>query len=132
MPYPKQWFPAIEVDLGTPIDSHRILVDSGYDGAGQSYDLYRREFPSAYVYARPQKKWSNSSWDDSTAIEVQLPEKNLRLLAPDGLSSPIRGNTIRLRNGEGVILLRSTGSTARVKKENRVAALVPWISVSAD
>ena len=117
VPYAKHWIPAVEVDLGAPVDLRRVLLTSGYDGAGQSYDLYRREFSNAYVYARPQKKWSNGAWDDSTAIEVQLLEKNLRRLGPDGLSSPILGNTIRLRNGEGVILLRSPESSAKVKTE---------------
>ena len=123
--YPKQWLPAVEVDLGTPIDSRRVLSSSGYDGAGQSYDLYRREFSRAYVYARPTKKWSNTAWDDSTAVRVPLPEEHLSLLTPEGIAIPIHGDSILLRNGEGVILLRSSESIARVKRDSPVAALVP-------
>lgn len=108
----KQWIPAVEVDLGRPIDSRRVLDGSGADGAGQSYDLFRREFANAYVYARPTKKWSSTAWDDSTAIQVPLPEEHLSLLNPDGLAVPIAGKSIWLRNGEGVILLRQTQMAA--------------------
>jgi len=113
--YPKQWLPAVEVDLGPPVDSSRVLAGSGYDGAGQSYDLYRREFSRAYVYARPMKKYTNTAWDDSTAIPILLPEENLSLLKQNGRSTPVHGNSIWLRNGEGVILLRSTDIAAGVR-----------------
>ena len=105
----KQWIPAVEVDLGKPIDARRVLASTGYDGAGQDYDLYRREFSHAFVYARPMKTWKNTAYDDSSAIQIQLPEENLSLLNPDGLSAPIIGKSIWLRNGEGVILLRNGG-----------------------
>jgi len=123
--YPKQWLHAVEVDLGMPIDPRRVLVNSGFDGVGQSYDLYRREYARAYVFARPTKKWSNTSWDDSTAIPVQLPEKNLSLLTPEGLSTPIHGDSILLRNGEGVILLRAAESATKRERGALGAERIP-------
>lgn len=111
--YGKQWVPAVEVDLGKPIDSRRVLASVGRDGAGQDFDLYRREFSNAYVYARPTKVSTNTAWDDSTAIQVHLPEHNLSLLTPEGLTASIVGDSIWLRNGEGVILIRDHSASLR-------------------
>lgn len=109
--YSKQWIPAFEVDLGSPIDAFRVLLATGVDGTGQNYDLFRRKFSHAWVFVRPMKKSANTSWDDSTAIAVPLPEDGLSLLTPDGTAVPLYGNRLWLRNGEGVILLRPSSRT---------------------
>lgn len=99
------WITANEYAIGAPTGARSVL-QSGTDGAGQTYTVWQRDFDNALVYIRPKKSYAHTQYGDSTAVTLNLPAGNWKLLAADGtLGSLI--TTIDLRAAEAAILIKS-------------------------
>lgn len=98
------WSTAFETDIGLALGS-RSLHSSGTDGAGQGYQVYKREFANAWVFWRPQIYWNSLVYGDSSAVTVSsLPAGSKFLSANGNVGSPIA--SIQLRQAEAAILMK--------------------------
>jgi hypothetical protein len=106
-PYSTLWVRAQEANIGHPLAS-RVQTKIGVDPLGNSYILYTREFDRALVVLRLQQGWNAHSYIDGTAITYSLPSGQtwLPLNADGTVGTP--ATSIRLRNSEAAILLKSS------------------------
>lgn len=96
------WLAAWDTVLGRPLGA-RVQMASGVDPIGQSYSVWRREYERAVVVMRTTGK-TPTEYGDTTEVPVSLGVA-LRVLRSDGtLVAP--DSTVRLRAGEGVVLMR--------------------------
>lgn len=72
------------------------------------YRIWARNFEKALVLIRPVGTWGYNTYDDSTAVEVTLPQDDSYYLLNDDStrSGPLK--SIKLRNSEGAILLKGS------------------------
>ena len=104
-PHDIAWLRAFEVDIGLATGA-RTVLQRGTDGAGQPYDAYVREFENAIVIYRPMQNWARRDFGDKTAEIIEVPgERDWRMLLADGSTKPVF-SSVRLRNGEAVILMK--------------------------
>lgn len=106
-PYSSLWIKAQEANIGHPRAS-RVQASHGTDPQGNPYIVYTRDFDRALVVLRLQQGWSSHTYGDGTAITVPLPagQKWLPLNADGTVGSAVL--SIRLRNSEAAILLKSS------------------------
>lgn len=107
IPLEKRWLKAFNVNIGTPIGA-RYKYTEGKDPNDKPYRIWARNFEKALVLIRPVGTWGYNTYDDSTAVEVTLPQDDsYYLLNDDGTrSGPLK--SIKLRNSEGAILLKGS------------------------
>jgi hypothetical protein len=107
-PWKRHWSDAVPVDVGKPAGKWRQR-DKGSDptDAGLEWRLFEREYSKALIlykplsYARGKRPGVPA---DNTATEHELVGK-YRPVRPDGsVGEPV--TKVRLRNGEGAILLK--------------------------
>lgn len=105
-PYSTLWIRAQEANIGHPRAS-RIQTKLGTDPLGNSYIEYTRDFDRALVVLRLQQGWNAHSYGDGTAVTFALPagRKWLPLNADGTVGTAV--TSIRLRNSEAAILLKS-------------------------
>ena len=102
LPFSAAWLRAFEVDLGLAL-GRRTVLKSGTDGAGQSYQVFTREFSNdALVVIRGQK---GTKYGDQTAVRVTLPGGAWRKMRVDGSAGPLVSSA-RIRNSEALLFLR--------------------------
>jgi hypothetical protein len=103
-PMSSVWLPAFERDIGLATGK-RSSVLRGTDGAGQSYQVFQREFENALALIRPQGGKTEAGgfdYGDASAVTVELPGGTWRVLLADGaLTGPV--TRVDLRAGEAVI-----------------------------
>jgi hypothetical protein len=101
------WLDAFEQDIGLATANRNVLT-SGKDGAGQSYQVFQRQFENALVLIRPQGSKGTSGnyeYGDNSAVSVSLPAGTWRMLLADGtVTAPV--TSVKLRCGEAVILMK--------------------------
>ena len=103
-PFREQWVGAVEVDVGSPRGTRRILLE-GRDPTGRRLRVWSREFTRALILVRPVIEWGNNSFGDDSAVDVRLPGAALlRPVDAEGRLGP-RVTRIRLRAGEAAILV---------------------------
>ena len=106
-PYSTLWIKAQEANIGHP-RAMRVQVSHGTDPQGNPYIVYTRDFDRALVVLRLQQGWNAHTYGDGTAITVPLPKGQKWIpLNADGTVGAAR-TTIRLRNSEAAIMLKST------------------------
>jgi hypothetical protein len=101
------WLEAFEQDIGLATAQRRV-IDVGTDPAGQSYQVFQRQFENALVLIRPQGstgKSGNYEYGDNSAVTVNLPAGTWRMLLPDG-STTGSVSSVKIRCGEAVILTK--------------------------
>ncbi len=104
----EHWSPAAAVDIGQPRGQMRTFAE-GADPADPRlrYRIYARDYDRALVLYKPlsyAQGVGSGGLDDATATLHTLPGSYRRLNA-DGSLGPVI-TSIRLRNGEGAILIR--------------------------
>ncbi|MBU0530794.1 MAG: hypothetical protein KKC05_03920, partial [Nanoarchaeota archaeon] len=104
-PY-KQWFDAIEYQIGDPLGDF-YLFEKGADPSGTSsgkeYEIYAREFENALILVKFVPWWTSSLGSDSLT-KHDLPD-NFSILKYDGTLES-KTDSILLRNGEAAILIK--------------------------
>ncbi|MCE9532010.1 MAG: hypothetical protein K8T89_12925 [Planctomycetes bacterium] len=105
----RHWFNAIATNVGQPIDEFSIFA-TGRDPANtaRTYNIYQRNYDNALVLYKPlsyaQGQGNGTTADSSYTTHVL--GGSYRPLNSDGtLGTPV--TTVSLRNGEGVVLIRS-------------------------
>jgi hypothetical protein len=101
------WLKAFEQDIGLATGRRNVMTN-GTDGAGQTYQVYQRDFENALVLIRPAgSKGSSGTYDfgEASAVTVNLPAGTWRMLLADGtITGPV--TSIRIRCGEAVIFVK--------------------------
>ncbi len=107
VPYSTIWTKAQEANIGRPV-APMWEFSRGTDPLGQRYVIYARDFERARVMLRLQQGWGSQNYMDATAITINLPtnERWVPLNANGTVQSAV--STLRLRNSEAAILLRSS------------------------
>lgn len=100
------WLEAQTVDVGSPTQRRRMVVDArGTDG--QRVRIFQREYTNALMLARPAADWDDRGYGDASGHTYSLPPGEWHLLQHDGSTGPaIR--SIVLRKGEGAILMKGS------------------------
>jgi hypothetical protein len=103
-----KWFPAMGIDIGAPIGTRNLAWKTGaqYGDAGGT-NIWRRDFEKAVVLVRP-------GYGGDSALRFKTPSNAITVdsgvtyypLKADGTTGP-GTQTIRLRQSEGAILMRS-------------------------
>ena len=103
------WFPAMDIDYGTPTTDHNLTWKSWSDvtavGGSESSGVWRRDYTNCIVLYRP-------GYYNSTVTEYTTPSNPIALggtyylLAADGSTGPAI-TTIQLRTQEGAILMKA-------------------------
>jgi hypothetical protein len=108
----RHWAPAAAYDVGQP-KGHWSRLTEGDDpsNSAMKYRVYQREYERALVLYRPLSHkpgdWKvQAALGDETATERDLGAAYRPLRADGTLGEPV--TRVRLRNGEGAILVRST------------------------
>ncbi len=94
-----KWFNAINHDVGYPT-AQRYVIASGTDGAGQAYNLYRRDYTNALMLYRMK---GGSNYGDASGVSYNL-GSNFQELYADGTLGPIVTSAL-IRNTEGKIFI---------------------------
>lgn len=105
------WFPAIEYDVGEPIDTH-YLYQTGVDPTGHGYRIYARDYTKARILIRPLDRWDRVDFGDNTAVVCDLGEAYRPLQADGSLGEST--TQFVLRNSEAAILTLLTGCDSEV------------------
>jgi len=112
-PFSTRWLKSIEVDVGQPIGP-RNIAGEGTDPSGHSYRIWARDFQNAIVLVRPLIDWSQTTYDDGTAMTITLPpgDEYLPLNSDGTVGAPT--DRVTLRASEAAIVLRKsrTNTTA--------------------
>jgi hypothetical protein len=115
----RHWTEAIRYNVGKPTGEYRLHAE-GNDPSNSSlrYKVYSRTYQNALVMYKPlaYTKGVNGTLADNTATTHQL-GGSYRVLRNDGTLGPLV-TSVRLRNGEGVTLVKAgttttTGTTTR-------------------
>lgn len=106
-----KWFPAIEYDIGTPAGP-RYVVDNGSDGAGQNFNLYRRNYTKSIMLYRPRFIYNSppingTIYDNTSAVTYNLGGSFQQLYA-DGTLGPVVTSTT-IKHVEGKIFIPEGG-----------------------
>jgi hypothetical protein len=104
VPMPTVWLTAFEYDIGLATGK-RSIFKTGTDGAGQPYQVFRRNFQNGMVLIRPQAGSGQVQYGDASGITVTLPAGTWYRLRPDG-SKTAAVTSVRLRLGEAVIVVK--------------------------
>lgn len=106
-PYSTLWIKAQEANIGHP-RAARVQSSHGTDPQGNVYIVYTRDFDRALVVLRLQQGWSSHTYGDGTVVSIPLPtgQKWLPLNADGTVGSAV--TSVRLRNSEAAILLKSS------------------------
>jgi len=104
----EHWIPAAAYNIGQPKGNYSLFA-SGKDPANSAltYHIYQREYENALVLYKPLSyapRQGNGSLADNTATTHKLDGTYRVLNALGQLTGPV--TTVRLRNGEGVILIK--------------------------
>ena len=105
----RHWSNAVTFDVGKPLDEWSVAA-TGRDPSNTrlTYKVYERDYENALVLYKPlsygQGKGTGTTADD-TATTMKL-NGSYRALNADGTLGPVV-NSIRLRNGEGAILVKA-------------------------
>lgn len=109
----RHWTEAIRYNVGKPLGDYKLAAE-GNDPSNTSlrYKVYSREYQNALVMYKPlaYTKGVNGTLADNTATTHQL-NGSYRVLKNDGTLGPLI-TSIRLRNGEGVTLVKASAATA--------------------
>ncbi|WP_020472048.1 Ig-like domain-containing protein [Zavarzinella formosa] len=105
----RHWFDAIGYDIGKPTGTWTQTA-AGVDPADPrlAYQVFGRTYQNALVLYKPLSYTAGigtGGIGDNTATTHQL-DGNYRILNSDGTLGPVT-NKVTLRNGEGVVLIRS-------------------------
>ena len=105
----RHWFAAIARDVGKPTSSW-MQTASGTDPSDSrlGYQVFGRSYENALALYKPRSYTAGvgtGGIGDATSTTHQL-DGNYRVLNSDGTLGPVT-NTITLKNGEGVVLIRS-------------------------
>ena len=103
-PFAEQWILAQETNIGQPVAARKVLA-SGKDRNGSNYAVYGREYDKALVVMRPKDDWNYLKYDDSSGVELKLPEGSYAQLHGDGTQTAIVGSVL-IRNAEAYIFLK--------------------------
>ncbi len=110
MDFVNEWLPAYEINVGQPVDLASVYQQGPIPCSGAGYAVFRRQYENAMVLLRPRDAWGCSTFGDSTAVNVPLPE-TMVMLQPNGTYSQ-NLTSLSLRNGEAVILFPAQDVTA--------------------
>lgn len=104
----RHWSPAVEYNVGRPLDSWKVWAQ-GLDPADKqkTFKVYQRRYENALILYKPLSyhRGVAGTTSDATATTHALDGMYRPLNADGTLGSPI--NRITLRNGEGAILVRA-------------------------
>lgn len=104
VPMSVTWLSAFEHPIGLATGSRRVM-QSGTDPAGQSFQVFTRDFENGFVLIRPRSGSGSTQYGNQTAVRVNLPAGTWKMLRPDGsVTSPL--TSVDLRNGESAIFVR--------------------------
>lgn len=96
------WFPAMEYDVGQPIDGY-YLWSSGTDPNGVEYAIYGRQYTKAWILLRPKAKWDYDDYGDGTGVTCNLNGVYCPLTSDGTLLTSTEQFTFR--NAEAAILI---------------------------
>jgi hypothetical protein len=112
----RHWTEAIRFNVGQPTADFKLMAE-GNDPSKTSlrYKVYSRTYQNALVLYKPLSytKGVNGTLADNTATTHQLGGW-YRVVRNDGTLGPVV-NSIKLRNGEGVVLAKASAPTTPVK-----------------
>jgi hypothetical protein len=109
----RHWSPAVKYNVGQPLGTWSLFA-SGTDPAnhGLTYHVYQRQYSNALVLYKPLSHSQGLTHDgtlgSNTSTVLRLNGAYRALRADGRLGSVI--TSISLRNGEGAILVKATGS----------------------
>jgi hypothetical protein len=108
-PWARHWVPAVAIDVGRPKQRWRVWGE-GIDPTNPalSWQVFARDYENAFVLYKPlsyNRGQKPGTTDDATATTHDL-HGRYRPVQADGTIGEAT-DRIRLRNGEGAILLRS-------------------------
>jgi hypothetical protein len=118
----RSWLQAAAYDIGQPTDSWSS-VKSAPDPANPSltYHIYQRDYTNALVLYRPRSNDSNGNTGElgdnsANPADPYTLGQYYYVLEPDGTlernidGSPYQVNQVSLANGQGIILIKATGT----------------------
>ncbi len=100
------WRGCMDYDIGDALGDYNPNFFSGVDGKGYTFRVLSRQYQGALVLVRPRGDY-NQDFDDATIVNVPL-GGSYRPLNPNGTLGAST-TSIPMRNGQGAILIPSTG-----------------------
>ncbi|NOY88012.1 MAG: hypothetical protein GXO93_01310 [FCB group bacterium] len=97
----KVWCGAMDYNVGRPVDAKYSIAQSGTDGEGYSYTIYKRQYQNALIFVRPRGRW-NQNIDAGTAVTYNLGGTYKEVLPDGSLGTEV--NAVTFRNGQGRIM----------------------------
>lgn len=102
------WYAAYQVDVGQPTSGMTVAQNGTSPSDGAPYTVFTRAYSKAQILFRTRDLWSSTDYSDRSGVTVPL-NGDYQQVKEDGTLGPII-NSIRIRNGEGMILLPALGA----------------------
>jgi|GEM_PF-4729773 len=96
------WCGAMDYNVGRPVEAKYSVAQSGTDGEGYSYTIYKRQYQNALIFIRPRGRY-NQNVDAGTAVTYNLGGTYKEVLPDGSLGTGV--NAVTFRNGQGRIMV---------------------------